>query len=168
MEFSKIKQKLLSVADEGADWIKNMAKEVYNTPELGFKEEKTSALVQRAFSQLGMEFKFPLAVTGVKATLKGKNSKYNVCLIGELDSIFCAEHPDAKENGAVHACGHSAQIGALLGAAYILKNSGIMCAEITFRTACAADAIEYAAKNYPDMEIGAGTVINGEQCEAAL
>ena len=49
-----------------------------------------------------------------------------------------------------------------------LKNSGIMCAEITFRTACAAEAIEYAAKNYPDMEIGAGTVINAEQCEAAL
>ena len=49
-----------------------------------------------------------------------------------------------------------------------LKNSGINCAEITFRTACAKEAIAYAAKNYPDMEIGAGTVINAEQCEAAL
>ncbi len=49
-----------------------------------------------------------------------------------------------------------------------LKNNGINCAEITFRTACAAEAIAYAAKNYPDMEIGAGTVINAEQCEAAL
>lgn len=49
-----------------------------------------------------------------------------------------------------------------------LKNNGINCAEITFRTACAAEAIEYASKNYPDMEIGAGTVINAEQCEAAL
>ena len=49
-----------------------------------------------------------------------------------------------------------------------LKKSGINCAEITFRTACAAEAIEYAVKNYPDMEIGAGTVINAQQCEAAL
>ncbi|MBO5779195.1 MAG: bifunctional 4-hydroxy-2-oxoglutarate aldolase/2-dehydro-3-deoxy-phosphogluconate aldolase [Clostridia bacterium] len=49
-----------------------------------------------------------------------------------------------------------------------LKNSDINCAEITFRTACAAEAIAYAAKQYPDMEIGAGTVINAEQCEAAL
>ena len=49
-----------------------------------------------------------------------------------------------------------------------LKNNNINCAEITFRTACAAEAIEYAVKNYPDMEIGAGTVINAEQCEAAL
>jgi 2-dehydro-3-deoxyphosphogluconate aldolase/(4S)-4-hydroxy-2-oxoglutarate aldolase len=49
-----------------------------------------------------------------------------------------------------------------------LKGIGIYCAEITFRTACAAEAIAYAVKNYPDMSIGAGTVINAEQCEAAL
>ena len=49
-----------------------------------------------------------------------------------------------------------------------LKNNDIHCAEITFRTACAAEAIEYAVKHYPDMEIGAGTVINAAQCEAAL
>ena len=49
-----------------------------------------------------------------------------------------------------------------------LKNNGINTAEITFRTACAAEAIEYACKNYPEMNIGAGTVINEEQCEAAL
>ena len=49
-----------------------------------------------------------------------------------------------------------------------LKANGINCAEITFRTYCAKEAIEYACKNYPDMSIGAGTVINAEQCEAAL
>lgn len=49
-----------------------------------------------------------------------------------------------------------------------LKNNGINCAEITFRTACAAEAIAYACKNYPDMSIGAGTVINAIQCEQAL
>lgn len=49
-----------------------------------------------------------------------------------------------------------------------LKNSGINCAEITFRTACAKEAIECAVKNYPDMSVGAGTVINAEQCIDAL
>lgn len=49
-----------------------------------------------------------------------------------------------------------------------LKNNGINCAEITFRTACAAEAIDYACKNYPEMSVGAGTVINAEQCEQAL
>lgn len=49
-----------------------------------------------------------------------------------------------------------------------LKGVGINTAEITFRTACAAEAIEYACRNYPEMSIGAGTVINAEQCRAAL
>lgn len=49
-----------------------------------------------------------------------------------------------------------------------LANVGIHTAEITFRTACAAEAIEYACKKYPDACVGAGTVINAEQCEQAL
>ena len=49
-----------------------------------------------------------------------------------------------------------------------LRKNGINCAEITFRTACAKEAIEYAVKNYPDMNVGAGTVINAEQCNAAI
>lgn len=39
------------------------------------------------------------------------------------------------------------------------REGGINCAEITFRTASARDAIELAVKTFPDMNIGAGTVI---------
>ncbi len=49
-----------------------------------------------------------------------------------------------------------------------LKKSGIKTAEITFRSACAAKAIAYACERYPDMCIGAGTVINTARCEQAL
>ncbi len=49
-----------------------------------------------------------------------------------------------------------------------LKNNGINCAEITFRTACAAEAIALACEKFPDMSVGAGTVINAAQCKAAL
>lgn len=49
-----------------------------------------------------------------------------------------------------------------------LKRDGINCAEITFRTDCAAEAIALAVKKFPEMNIGAGTVINAEQCETAL
>ena len=49
-----------------------------------------------------------------------------------------------------------------------LKANGINCAEITFRTACAEEAIKLASEKYTDMLIGAGTVINAEQCEKAL
>ena len=49
-----------------------------------------------------------------------------------------------------------------------LQNADINCAEITFRTACAAEAIKYARENYPTMSVGAGTIINAEQCKTAL
>lgn len=49
-----------------------------------------------------------------------------------------------------------------------LKANGINCAEITFRTACAKEAIKMAVDKYPEMNIGAGTVINEKQCKDAL
>lgn len=49
-----------------------------------------------------------------------------------------------------------------------LKRDGINCAEITFRTACAKEAIALAVDKFPEMNIGAGTVINGAQCLDAL
>ena len=49
-----------------------------------------------------------------------------------------------------------------------LKANDINCAEITFRTACATEAIKLATEKYPDMNIGAGTVINSKQCEEAI
>ena len=49
-----------------------------------------------------------------------------------------------------------------------LRKKGILCAEICFRTDCAEEAIKLAVPEFPDMEIGAGTIINKEQCVRAL
>lgn len=49
-----------------------------------------------------------------------------------------------------------------------LQKENIHCAEITFRTACAEQAIALAVQEFPNMEIGAGTVVNGDQCERAI
>ena len=51
---------------------------------------------------------------------------------------------------------------------YALRAGGINCAEITFRTSCAEEAIKFAVKLFPDMNIGAGTVINVEQAKRAV
>ena len=45
---------------------------------------------------------------------------------------------------------------------------GIDTMEITFRTACAPEAIKAVAENCPDVLVGAGTVLNLEQCKLAL
>ena len=45
---------------------------------------------------------------------------------------------------------------------------GIDVMEITFRTAAAADSIKAVAAEVPDMLVGAGTVVNLEQCKLAV
>ena len=49
-----------------------------------------------------------------------------------------------------------------------LVEGGLPVAEITFRTACAADAIRLACEKFPEMLVGAGTVINAEQANRAI
>ena len=49
-----------------------------------------------------------------------------------------------------------------------LVKGGLPVAEVTFRTACAKEAIKMMVEHYPDALIGAGTVINAQQCEDAI
>ena len=49
-----------------------------------------------------------------------------------------------------------------------LIDGGLPAAEITFRTDCAADAIKRITDAYPEMLVGAGTVLTTEQVDAAI
>ena len=49
-----------------------------------------------------------------------------------------------------------------------LLDGGLPCAEVTFRTAAAKDAIAAMSKAYPEMLVGAGTVLTTEQADAAV
>lgn len=45
---------------------------------------------------------------------------------------------------------------------------GVDTMEITFRTACAPECIKAVAENCPDVLVGAGTILNLEQCKLAV
>ncbi len=49
-----------------------------------------------------------------------------------------------------------------------LVKGGLPVAEITFRTECAPEALALLVKKFPSALIGAGTVINANQCEKAI
>lgn len=49
-----------------------------------------------------------------------------------------------------------------------LTEGGLPCAEITFRTEAAEGAIQAIAAEYPDMFIGAGTILTVEQAQRAV
>ncbi len=49
-----------------------------------------------------------------------------------------------------------------------LCEGGLPCAEVTFRTAAAEESIRIMAKEFPDMIVGAGTVLTIEQADRAI
>lgn len=49
-----------------------------------------------------------------------------------------------------------------------LCDGGLPVAEITFRTEAAEESIRRASKEFPDMLIGAGTIVNTEQAKRAV
>ena len=49
-----------------------------------------------------------------------------------------------------------------------LIDGGLPCAEVTFRTAAAEESIAIMTAEYPDMLVGAGTVLTTEQVDRAV
>lgn len=49
-----------------------------------------------------------------------------------------------------------------------LSEGGLPCAEVTFRTDAAAESIRLISETYPDMLVGAGTVLTTEQVDLAV
>ena len=49
-----------------------------------------------------------------------------------------------------------------------LVEGGLPCAEVTFRTAAAEEAIRIMCREYPEMLVGAGTVLTIEQVDRAV
>ncbi|MBR1969806.1 MAG: amidohydrolase [Clostridia bacterium] len=153
-----MKDRILKAIDENRDAIISCGEYILNNPEFGYKEIKTSQRVKEEFEKLGIPYKSELAVTGVKGVIGNKDAKINVCIIGELDAVKCFEHPFANnETGAAHACGHNAQIAAMIGAAYGIVKSGVLDelnGKITF--------FAVPAEEYIDIEYREQLVKNGK------
>ncbi len=120
--------RIVQLIDQKSDDLIAFAKDIYANGEQGFLEFRTAQKVAEHLKALGLPVREHLAVTGVKSALdNGKD--VTVCIIGELDGILCREHPFAdRETGISHACGHHAQLTAMLGAAFALSDPAIKAA----------------------------------------
>ena len=100
---------------------------IWENPETGYKEFKTSEYMEGVFKSLGYEIKKAEGITGFYTELDTGREGPTLLILGELDSLVCIEHPDCdKKTGAVHCCGHSAQCAALVGIAAALKEEGAL------------------------------------------
>src|SRR5438093_5795547 len=114
----------LEQATAQRDWIVGIRRELHRHPELMYEEVKTSALVRRVLGELGIPFQFPVAETGVVATL-GDGQGPCVALRADMDALPIHEEADvpfrSQVDGRMHACRHDCHTAMLLGAARILK-----------------------------------------------
>lgn len=99
----------------------------WKNPETGYREVKTAAYLKKGFEELGYTVTEAGNIPGFYADVDTGLPGPTVAVMGELDSLLCPTHPDADpQTGAVHCCGHSAQIAALLGIAAALKEPGAL------------------------------------------
>ena len=116
---------ILQHANTIANDIRIWRRTIHGSPELGFKEEKTSALVQSVLTDLGIPFQTGVAKTGIVATIEGSRS-VAVGLRADMDALQIDEENetdfDSQYSGIMHACGHDAHTAMLLGAADLLQN----------------------------------------------
>jgi amidohydrolase len=119
-----VKRAVCETIDRQSEKIVRVGETIRKNPELGFKEFKTSQLVEATMRGIGLEPKGELALTGTRGVARGKREGPTFALLGELDGLVVAGHPAADPaTGAAHACGHNAQIAGLLGAAMGLVGS---------------------------------------------
>ncbi len=78
MTLQAIKDALYLAIDHAREHIIQIGETVANNPEIGYREEETSALARKVLGALSIPNEYPLAKTGVKGTLKGKSG----CIAG--------------------------------------------------------------------------------------
>ena len=156
---AELKAAVCAEIDLKANGAVDAARRILDGPETGFRERKTAALAAQALRGMGVACDEGIAVTGVKGFLDGRGAGPTVAIMGELDSLIVPGHPNADlETGAAHACGHHAQIGAMLAAAIGLRAPGIMDALSGRVALMAVPAEEYVEIEYRNELRRAGSI----------
>jgi|TARA_R100000501_G_scaffold18437_2_gene38846 hippurate hydrolase len=98
---------------------------IHQFPELGFEEERTSALVAQCLDEWGYEVHTGLAGTGVVGKLVvGTGEGPKLGLRAEMDALPIHEATglpwQSQVSGKMHACGHDGHTAIMMGAAKAL------------------------------------------------
>jgi len=142
-------KEIMAAVEKHSKLILDTERYLWQHPETGYKEFKTSAYMADTFQKLGYDLVMADGITGFYTVLDTGKPGPEILILGELDSVICPEHKAADpDTGAVHSCGHNAQCAALVGVAAALKEPGILdqfCGRIRL---CAVPAEELLEIEY--------------------
>lgn len=115
-------------------------------PETGYREWKTDGYLEHQLELLGYSVIRAGDIPGFYIDADTGRPGPMVAVMAELDGLLCPSHPDSDpETGAVHCCGHGAQLAALIGVAAVLKEPGVLddlCGKIRLMAVPAEELIE--------------------------
>ena len=118
-------QRILRLIVVHKDQIIAFAEDIAAHPEPGYEEFCTAGKTAEVLKNLGYKVTEHLARTGVKGTKSIKEGP-SLTVIGELDAIGCHSHPNANPvTGVAHACGHHAQMAAMIGCAIAMADPDV-------------------------------------------
>ena len=130
MEGSRINMDIKTIksfVEKNKELILKSECDLWKTPEVGYKEYKTDAYMKERFKELGYKITEAEGITGFYTMVDTGREGPTVLVLAELDALYCANHPECdKDTKAVHACGHHAQMAAMLGLAATLKEEGAL------------------------------------------
>jgi amidohydrolase len=105
-----------------------LRRDLHAHPEIGFEEERTSAIVAERLASWGIEVHRGLGKTGVVGILQGRNGGgRRIGLRADMDALPIEEATNlpyrSTSPGKMHACGHDGHTTMLLGAARYLAET---------------------------------------------
>lgn len=104
-------------------------RDLHQNPELSNREFRTSKVVAKHLTDLGLEVETGVAFTGVVGVLKGGKPGPVIAMRADMDALPVVEQTDVpfkstavseyrgNEVGVMHACGHDLHMAMLMGAA---------------------------------------------------
>lgn len=140
----ELKRRVCAEIDRHADRLIALCDAILRRPETGYRETGTAGLVREQFDAMGLDSRTGLARTGVKARIHGRRPARTVAILGELDSLIVSGHAFADPvTAAAHACGHNAQVAAMVGAGLgLLPVSGALDGDVVLFAVPAEECIE--------------------------